>query len=167
MWKCICIVYDEQLLLLPLLNNCCYLCGFNVTKCSCALCVVRSFKCNTLTLKVKIYNFKQLKLQQKFWPNLWHGNLMHFGATTLMWTWIANVHYIGGIVVRIHIVIQHTSLTYHTDIQHKHITWTRAYTNTCVPQLKMSREIFIIIKLMMQTHIVKPRPLHSENPGRC
>lgn len=97
MWKCICIVvqYDEQLLL-PLLNNCCYLCGFNVTKCWCALCVVRSFKCNTLTLKVKIYNFKQLKLQQKFWPNLWHGNLMHFDVTTLMWTWIASVHYISG-----------------------------------------------------------------------
>lgn len=47
MWKCIRIVvqYDEQLLL-PLLNTCCYLCGFNVTKCWCPLCVVMSFKCS-------------------------------------------------------------------------------------------------------------------------
>ncbi len=57
----------------------------------------------------------------------------------------------------------HTILTY----THKHITWTRAYTNTRVPQLKVSQERSIIIKLVMQTHIVKPSPLHSENPGRC
>jgi hypothetical protein len=57
----------------------------------------------------------------------------------------------------------HTILTY----THKHITWTKAYTNTRVPQLKMSREISTIIKLMMQTHIVKPNPFHSENPSRC
>ncbi len=167
MWKCICIVYDEQLLLLPLLNNCCYLCGFNVTKCSCALCVVRSFKCNTLTLKVKIYNFKPLKLQQKFWPNLWHGNLMHFDATTLMWTWLQMC--IILVALSCEYISSYNIHRWHTIFiyTHKHITWMRAYTNTCVPQLKMSRERFIIIKLMMQTHIVKPRPFHSKNPGRC
>ncbi len=59
--------------------------------------------------------------------------------------------------------------TYIVDIpySHKHITWTRAYTNTHVPQLKMSRKRSTIIKLMMQTHVVKPSPLHSKNPGRC
>jgi hypothetical protein len=59
--------------------------------------------------------------------------------------------------------------TYITDIPytHKHITWTRTYTNTHVPQLKMSQEIFTIIELMMQTHIVKPNPLHLKNPSQC
>jgi hypothetical protein len=57
----------------------------------------------------------------------------------------------------------HTILTY----THKHITWTRAYANTCVPQLKMSREKSTIIKFVMQTHTVKPSPLHPENLGRC
>jgi hypothetical protein len=61
--------------------------------------------------------------------------------------------------------------TYITDIPyshtHKHITWTRTYTNTYVPQLKMSRKRSTIIKFMMQTHIVKPSPLQSENPSRC
>jgi hypothetical protein len=57
----------------------------------------------------------------------------------------------------------HTILTY----THKHITWTRAYTNTCVPQLKMSRKRSTIIKLVMHTHTIKPSPLHSENLGRC
>ncbi len=59
----------------------------------------------------------------------------------------------------------HTILTY----THKHITWTRAYTNTCVSQLapKMTRKKFTIIKLVMQTYTVKPSPLHSKNLGRC
>jgi hypothetical protein len=62
--------------------------------------------------------------------------------------------------------------TYIVDIPYSHthtthITWTRAYTNTHVPQLKMSQERSTIIKLMMQTHIIKPSPLHLENLGQC
>ncbi len=61
----------------------------------------------------------------------------------------------------------HTTYIANISHSHKHITWTRAYTNTHVSQLKMSQEIFTIIKLMMQTYVVKPSPLHSKNPGWC
>jgi hypothetical protein len=156
-WWTIATTFVEQLLL-PLWIQC--------YKVFMRLCVVRSFKCSTLTLKVKIYNFKPLKLQQKFLPNLWHGNLMHFDATTLMWTWIASVHYIGGIVVRIHIVIQHTSLTYHTHIHTQtHNMDKSIHKYLCTTIENVTRKIYYHKTHDANTYSqAKPTPLRESRP---